>query len=169
MGLESIFSLFSSKQYGTECVTLAGEKVKSKAEKIIADYLLKQNIRYQYEKVAKSHGLIFSKKISKPDFYLPDYNTYIEYWGLIKADNKKKRSEYERNMKWKMRQYHHNRIKFISIYPDNLSNLDWIFKKKLEKITGISLINEAKKKYCIHCGIKITLDSNFCSKCGKKQ
>jgi hypothetical protein len=39
-------------------------------------------------------------------------------------------------MKKKMAQYYSNDIKFISIYPDNLSNLDWIFRTKLKKVTG---------------------------------
>ena len=35
--------------------------------------------------------------------------------------------------------YHKNNIKFISIYPKNLDNLDWVFKKKFETVTGIKL------------------------------
>jgi hypothetical protein len=32
--------------------------------------------------------------------------------------------------------YYRNNIKFISIYPRNLDNLDWIFRKKFRKVTG---------------------------------
>lgn len=137
MGFRSLLSLFSSKnEFGKECTTLRGEKVKSNGEKIIADYFYKRSINYEYERVAKTHSWIFGKKISKPDFYLPDYNVYIEYWGLIDVDNRKKQAKYQREMRWKMAQYHKNKIKFISIYPSNLKNLDWIFKTKFKKSTG---------------------------------
>ncbi len=126
----------SENEYGHTSATLNNEIVKSKGEKYIADYFYSQNIRYQYEKEALSHGIIFSKHISNPDFYLPEHDIYVEYWGLVDADNKNVRDNYVRTMKWKMRQYHEAGIKFISIYPKNLSNLDWIFRKKFENVTG---------------------------------
>jgi hypothetical protein len=42
-------------------------------------------------------------------------------------------------MKWKMRQYHELGVKFISLYPRNLANLDWIFGKKFKEVTGRDL------------------------------
>ena len=132
-------SLEYQKEYGTQCITMRGEKVKSKGEKQIADYLFGQKILYEYERVAKTNGWIFHDEISKPDFYLPEYNVFIEYWGLVNAQDNRVKAHYTRIMKWKMAQYHENEIKFISIYPDNLSNLDWIFKAKFKSATGIDL------------------------------
>lgn len=126
-------------KYGQECITLKGEKVKSRVEKKIADYFYQNNINYEYEKVAKTRGIIFHEKISNPDFYLPDYKTYVEYWGLVDCPNERDRKNYVRIMKWKMAQYKNNKIKFVSIYPKNLSNFDWIFKTKFKNETGISL------------------------------
>ena len=136
-----IFSmaLKPKKKYGVKSVTLRGETVKSIGEKRIADYFERNNIRYVYEKEARTNALIFSSKISNPDFYLPDYDVYVEYWGLVNADDNHTRTRYERNMKRKMALYHQNKIKFISIYPRNLQNLDWIFRKKFEKVTGFEL------------------------------
>lgn len=128
-----------TKKYGKTLLTKKGEEVKSNAERIIADYLTKNNIRYEYEREVKGRNLMFSKQISHPDFYMPDYDVYIEYWGLVNADDEKLRSEYIRNMKWKMAQYYKYKIKFISIYPDNLQNLDWIFRKKFKEVTGVEL------------------------------
>ena len=71
----------SGNDYGIECKTLAGEKVKSRGEKYIADYFFQKRIRYEYEKPAKTHAWIFAQKISKPDFYLPEYDVYVEYLG----------------------------------------------------------------------------------------
>ena len=127
------------KKYGITSYTLKGEEVRSKAERIIADYLTEINVNYQYEAPALSNGLVFRKQISHPDFYLPDYDVYVEYWGLVNADDKRTRSRYVKNMKWKMAQYHQNGIKFISIYPDNLDNLDLIFRKKFETVTCLEL------------------------------
>jgi hypothetical protein len=129
------------KQYGIKSVTLRGENVKSIGEKRIADYFERNNIRYIYEKEARERALFFSYKISNPDFYLPDYDVYVEYWGLVNADDYWTRTNYERNMKRKMAIYYQNNIKFISIYPRNLGNLDWIFRMKFKKVTGFELPN----------------------------
>jgi hypothetical protein len=42
-------------------------------------------------------------------------------------------------MKWKMRRYHELGVKFISIYPRNLKNLDWVFRTKFKEVTGRAL------------------------------
>ncbi len=136
-----VMALKPKKQYGVKSVTLRGETVKSIGEKRIADYFEKNNIRYVYEKEARTNALFFSHKISNPDFYLPDYDVYIEYWGLVNANDNHTRTRYVRNMKRKMAIYHENNIKFTSIYPRNLHNLDWIFRKKFEKVTGFELPN----------------------------
>jgi hypothetical protein len=136
-----LMALKPKKQYGVKSVTLRGETVKSIGEKRIADYFESNNIRYVYEKEARTNALIFSSKISNPDFYLPDYDVYVEYWGLVNADDSYTRNRYVRNMKRKMAIYYQNNIKFISIYPRNLQNLDWIFRKKFEKVTGFELPN----------------------------
>ena len=127
------------QQYGQTSITQNNETVKSKGEKYIADYFNSQDIHYQYEKEARRQGIVFSNHISNPDFYLPDHNVYVEYWGLVDADNQKVKANYIRTMKWKMRQYYEAGIKFISIYPKNLNNLDWIFRKKFEDVTGYRL------------------------------
>lgn len=123
-------------KYGKACITMKGEKVKSNGEKLIADYLYQNNIRYTYEKPVRTKGLL-SRHISYPDFYLEDYDTYLEYWGMVNVENERTRTEYTRSMNWKMAQYYNNRIKFISIYPSNLDNLDIIFRHRLRDVTGV--------------------------------
>lgn len=127
------------KEYGVKSVTGRGEEVKSRAEKRIADYFARNGINYIYEKEAKTKGWLFDSTIGHPDFYLPDYDVYVEYWGLLDADDRSVRANYERNMKRKMAIYYKNNIKFVSLYPRNLKNLDWVFRKKFEKITGFEL------------------------------
>jgi DNA helicase-4 len=105
------------------CLTKNGE-VKSISEKRIADYFAKNNIRYIYEKENIFSFSFRGLNISHPDFYLPDYEVYVEFWGLVDADDFWTRENYVRNMKKKMAIYYKNNIKFISIYPRNLDNLD---------------------------------------------
>ena len=125
-------SRYKPKQYGVKSTTSNGEQVKSHAEKTLADYFTSKGIRYQYEPGIR--GIY-----ADPDFYLPDYNVYVEYWGLLDADDPRTRNKYEKSMKRKMAIYHKHHIKFISIYPKNLRNLDWIFNKKFETVTGRKL------------------------------
>jgi len=129
------------QEYGVKSITLRGEAVKSIAERRIADYFEKNNIRYVYEQEARGKSIFFDYKISSPDFCLPDYGVYVEYWGLVNADDSWTRARYVRNMRRKMAIYHRNNIKFISMYPANLENLDWIFRRKFQKVTGFELHN----------------------------
>ena len=129
------------REYGVKSVTLRGEEVKSIGERRIADYFRTNNINYVYEQEARRNSLFFSYKISTPDFYLPDYDVYVEYWGLVNADDSRTRARYVRNMKRKMAIYYKHNIKFISMYPNNLENLDWIFRAKFKKVTGFDLPN----------------------------
>ena len=66
---------------------------------------------------------------------------YVEYWGLVNADDIGTRARYVSNMKRKMAIYYKHNIKFISMYPNNLENLDWIFRAKFKKVTGFDLPN----------------------------
>ena len=155
------------KTYGRLTYTQRGEVVRSNSERTIADYLARNNIRYVYEQPAFNGWN--GRRIARPDFYLPDYGIYVEYWGMLGVEDSRVRSRYERSMKWKMAKYHQNNIKFISIYPNNMSNLDWIFRAKFRDVAGydIPVRNGAtSSNYCIKCGTRIVPGSVFCQSCG---
>ena len=165
--LRDLLGLSSEKQYGIPSVTTNGENVKSHAEQRIANYFARNGIRYVYEFGAKTDALIFKRTFAKPDFYLPDYGVYVEYWGLIGVTK-----DYKRTMKWKMRQYHDNKIKYISLYPDNLDNLDWVFRKKFTEVTGQELpkrghFTHSAARFCSNCGAATSPPAVFCTRCGK--
>jgi hypothetical protein len=82
---------------------------------------------------------IFKSKISRPDFYLPQYNLFVEYWGLVDSPDARTRDNYIRTMRWKMAQYRKNNIRFVSIYPSNLNDLDYYFKRKFREVMGFLL------------------------------
>jgi len=58
---------------------------------------------------------------------------------MVNVDNNYDRNKYQRAMKYKMARYYDLGIKFVSIYPDNMKNLDWVFRTKFKKVTGIDL------------------------------
>jgi len=167
VGLLSYLSkLLSGRRYGTPSRTLQGETVKSRAEQRIADYFTRNGVRYEYERSAKS-GLIIKQTFAHPDFYLPDYAVYVEYWGLVNASK-----DYRRTMKWKMAQYHKANIKFISLYPNNLENLDWVFRAKFKEVVGVELpvrVRAEKNgtRFCTRCGMPATISTHFCARCGQ--
>ncbi len=109
-------------------------------EKAIADFLFQNNIRYKYEKPARIRTwLFFRKKIGTPDFYLPDYSVYVEYWGMINAENRDIRYRYRHRMGRKISRYRQHKVKFISLYPDNIHSEKFgsIFKRKFIVATGM--------------------------------
>lgn len=119
------------KLHGSEHKTKNGEIVKSGGERIIADYFYRNKIRYQYEKAAIGDS---GRRISRPDFYLPDYDVYVEYWGMADTEDSGDRKEYAKSMEWKMARYHENGIKVISIFPREIDNIDAVFQKKLKEV-----------------------------------
>jgi hypothetical protein len=106
-------------QYGHNSITLQGEEVKSKSEKMIADYFTSNNIKYVYEPRLRGRYAV-------PDFYLPDYNVYVEFWGLLTVQDAWLAQKHEKSMKRKTAIYHKNNVKCISIYPKNAREVNSI-------------------------------------------
>lgn len=114
----------------------------SKGERRISEWLRKNNIKYESEKVFRD----LLSDLGNPlryDFYLPDYNTLIEYDGLqhdkwIKSwvtKDKFERTQY--HDKLKNRYAENNNIKLIRIREKDFENIEDIleecFKKSKEK------------------------------------
>lgn len=82
-----------------------GRKVRSKSEKIISDFLFKYGIRTVYEKAVYYYPNENETITLHPDFYLPDYDFYIEHNGVdtksYKA-NKKKTEEMYKSLGYKV-------------------------------------------------------------------
>lgn len=67
-----------------EIRTFNKEKVKSLEECYIANFLYLNGIKYIYEKPYPYDCGSFEYGIYKPDFYLPDYDIYIEHFAINK-------------------------------------------------------------------------------------
>jgi hypothetical protein len=106
----------SRREYGRPSVTLRGEVVRSRSEKVIADWFSRKGFGYVYEHPAFDWT---GSVIGRPDFYLPGYGVYVEYWGLAGTSK-----EYGKTMRWKVAQYRMNGVRVVSLYPGELDNLD---------------------------------------------
>ena len=112
--------------YGQPALTLRGEVVRSNSEKVIADWLFRRGIRYAYEQpIFDPRG----RRVGVPDFYLPDYGLYVEYWGLVGTDR-----GYERRMERKKERYLRNGVRVVSLYQGDLRDLGSAFRSKIGQV-----------------------------------
>ncbi len=63
-------------------ITFNGESVKSFEESEIANFLALNNVQYEYESLYRFDTATSNHRQYKPDFFLPDYDLYIEHFGL---------------------------------------------------------------------------------------
>lgn len=89
-----------------------GTLVQSDGERRIAELLSDMDIRYRYDERFR----ILDGYAIRPDFYLPEYDVYIEYWGMDTAD-------YKIGMLKKQKLYQQQGKKLISLYPRDKPNL----------------------------------------------
>lgn len=101
----------------------------------IARYLTENGIRYEREAFAQRNERVFRQIFAKPDFYLPDFGIYVEYWGLAHAGR-----EYVQQMRRRMAVYNRHDIKFISLFPEDLGSSAWSFVRGLERLQGSSCL-----------------------------
>lgn len=103
--------------------TYAGERVKSRGEVEIADFLYMAKIKYEYEAAYEKDTRTEKYGQYYPDFYLPDYKIYIEYFGVdregkvpsyFRGDNPSE--EYNAQIKWKKELHAANGTKLIDLY-----------------------------------------------------
>lgn len=101
-------------------VARAGTLVQSDGERLIADWLAARNLAYRYDERYR----ILSGHAVRPDFYLPELDLYIEYWGMDTAD-------YKIGMLKKQQLYQQEGKRLISLYPADKPRLDSVLRAKL--------------------------------------
>jgi hypothetical protein len=97
-----------------------GTLVQSRGEKAIAEWLRTRGIAYRYDDRLR----ILEGRQVRPDFYLPELDVYIEYWGMDTLD-------YKIGMLIKQQMYQHAGKRLISVYPKDLPQLNTLLEKKL--------------------------------------
>jgi len=104
-----------------------GTLVQSQGERRIAEWLTAKGIAYHYD----SKYRIIAEFQIRPDFYLPELDLYIEYWGLDTP-------QYKMSMYKKQTLYQQQGKKLISVYPKDLSTLDQLLISKF-RLFGFNL------------------------------
>ena len=120
----------------------SGSIYKSEGERKIAHFLDQSNIGYHYEPAVIVHADHGKPRIWYPDFYLHEFKTYLEYFGM--ADDR----HYDQGVKAKQSAYKKAGLDVISIYP-------WMFRenwqgyimKELERTTLSRYRNLMEKPY----------------------
>lgn len=125
--------------------TLKGETVKSYGELEIANYLFSNNIEYEYEKEYKYETINKEYQQYYPDFYLPEYDIYVEYFGIdennkvapyFKDKNGLSASDaYNESIKWKRKIHKDNNTTMIETfyYENKQGKLITNLENKLRK------------------------------------
>jgi len=100
-----------------------GTWVQSDGERMIAE-ILAENIRYRYDERFR----ILNGYAIRPDFYLPEFDLYVEYWGMNTAD-------YKIGMIKKQQLYQQQGKKLISLHPEDKPNMRKLLLEKMKKLT----------------------------------
>jgi ribosomal protein S27AE len=98
-----------------------GTVVQSDGERRIAEWLSAHGIAYRYD--AKFR--IIGEFQIRPDFYLPELDVYVEYWGMDTP-------QYKMSMYKKQTLYQQEGKRLISIYPADLPRVGGLLSAKLE-------------------------------------
>ena len=99
-----------------------GTAVQSQGERRIGDFLSQRRIAYVYDERYRMAGDVRIR----PDFYLPEFDLYIEYWGMDTP-------EYVENMKKKLFLYQRAGKKLISLSFRDFDQLEAILEEKLSR------------------------------------
>ncbi len=103
-----------------------GQLVQSHGERIIADFLHTNSIEYRYdERIRIVQGFAI-----RPDFYLPEFDVYIEYWGMNTTD-------YKIGMLKKKKLYQQEGKKLISLTFRDKPQLAEILRRKLGRYCNL--------------------------------
>ena len=108
-----------------------GTVVQSEGERRIADWLTAHGIAYRYD--AKFR--IIAEFQIRPDFYLPELDVYIEYWGLDTP-------QYKMSMFKKQVLYQQEGKRLVSVFPRDLPRLHELLCAKLRLFGCVVGIDE---------------------------
>ncbi len=128
--------------------TINDEVVKSYGEMLIANFLAQHGVKYIYEADYNVDTRTEEYRQYKPDFYLPDYNIYIEYFGIDRngkvpeyftgKDGKSASAVYNESIAWKRKIHKEHGTRLIECYA--YENFEGTLIQNLEnKLSDIEL------------------------------
>lgn len=129
-------------------LTLRREPVKSQQEVMIANFLYINGVNYKYEMPYKYETANRDYRQYKPDFYLPDYNIYIEHFGIDRhgkvhftqseTQNARLSEKYQAEIRWKNELHKEHKTALIETFSYEFAEHNW--KEKLtEKLRAFNV------------------------------
>jgi DNA helicase IV len=115
------------KKFEPTIATASGVEVRSLYEKRCADFLFDNNIKFKYEPL-----ILLDGKQYRPDFFLPDFNLFIEICGYGHMPY------YNERLKLKERLYEKHNLQVLFIHYNGRGSLEKKIRESLEK-HGIDL------------------------------
>jgi hypothetical protein len=138
-----LFKRLSSKRerayqakYPSSYLCIDGHKVRSLSELIIDDLFYRWGIHHEYEDF-----ILQSFANYKYDWYLPDFDLYLEFFGY---SGKK----YQQTKREKEEFYRRHHLHMIALEPSDLADIQSNIVTKLKSYIGTDLLVH----HCPHCG-----------------
>ncbi len=145
LDLETLRSKYDQEKYiqdekikkAQNRTTLKNEKVKSLEEVQIANFLFLNGINYEYEKLYPFESSNPLRKAYRPDFYLKDYDIYLEHFGITRDYTVPwlspiEAQKYLDGIDWKREFHKQNNTKLIETY--SYYNSEGVLIQKLEEL-----------------------------------
>ena len=130
--------------------TFQGERVKSLEELMIANFLFLHGVSYEYERVYPGEYDDFGRAY-QPDFYLPDYDLYLEHFGVNEQgrcpwiETPIEEQKYIDGMKWKRDVHARNGTRLIESYSYWNKDHDLLNKlRALLEENGVALVEDER-------------------------
>ena len=97
--------------------TFNSEQVKSQEEVALANFMATNGIAYEYEKPYKLPSATSQHHQYQPDFYLPDYDIYIEHFAVDEYDRPPDGwTGYAEGMEWKRKLHQEQGTRLVETY-----------------------------------------------------
>lgn len=127
----------AADELAKEYKTFHGETVKSYEEIIIANFLFLNGVEYGYERPYPHRTESIQYSQYKPDFYLPEFDLYIEHFGVNEQNRTPWLSEIEEKkylegMEWKRKLHEEKGTTLVETY--SFYNNNGILLEKLEEL-----------------------------------
>ena len=112
---------FETLRSKVDMTTISGERVKSLEEVTIANFLYLHGVNYTYEKKYPNDTGDPYRKHYKPDFYLEDYDIYLEHFGINEHGrapwlSSVEEKKYLNGIRWKRQVHQKNMTTLIETY-----------------------------------------------------
>jgi DNA helicase-4 len=113
---------------------LQGHKVRSHEELVIANWLHLHGVAYEYERPYPHDTASIRYRQYKPDFYLPEFDLYLEHFGIDHDGNTApcvNRDEYHAGMAWKRQTHQRFGTRLVETY--SYERMDGVLFSALEE------------------------------------